>query len=124
LLLAGKTLKLDCERRVQPTWARTAARQIVHLGLGDVRGTFHVSCRGETTWAGFVSALAERLGLPRNWEEIPSADLRAPAPRPPNCLFLHRNLEMHGFGPMPGWEQALDEYLAEASRARSASAGS
>ncbi len=115
LLLAGKSLKLDCERRVQPTGARAAARQIVRLASSDAIGTYHVSCAGETTWAGFARVLAERLGLPQSWAEIPTRELQATAARPPNCVFQHRMLALHGFGPMPTWQVALDEYLAEAA---------
>lgn len=116
LVRAEKPLKLDCERRVQPTWARAAARQIVALAATDHFGTYHVSCRGETTWAGFARALAERLSVTPRWQEVPSSALGAPAARPPNCLFRHRLLELHGIDRMPDWTQALDEYLAEEAK--------
>jgi dTDP-4-dehydrorhamnose reductase len=113
LLLLRKTLKLDCERRVQPTWARAAARQIAVLARSERFGIYHVSCRGETTWAGFTRVLAERLGLAPTWQEVPTAALAAPAARPPNCTFAHRRLAEEGFQPMPDWQSALDEYLKE-----------
>ncbi len=80
---------------------------------GDAAGTYHVSCKGETTWAGFTARLAERLGRPARWKVVRSDELRAPAARPPNCLFRHRMLALHGFDQMPAWEAAQDEYLAE-----------
>jgi dTDP-4-dehydrorhamnose reductase len=113
LVRARKPLKLDAERRVQPTWARAAARQIVRLASTDSHGTYHVSCHGETTWAGFARALAQRLGVEPSWSEVPTAALAAPAPRPPNCLFRHRMLALRGIDVMPDWRLALDEYLAE-----------
>jgi dTDP-4-dehydrorhamnose reductase len=112
LIRDGKALKLDGERRVQPTWARAAARQIVKLARSDAFGTYHVSCSGETTWAGFAARLAERIGAAPNWKVIKSDELAAPAKRPPNCLFEHRGLARLGFS-MPTWQQAQDEYLAE-----------
>jgi dTDP-4-dehydrorhamnose reductase len=117
LLLDGKTLKLDGERRVQPTWARAAARQIVKLALTDHYGTYHVSCKGETTWAGFAARLAEKLGVAPSWQVVRSDELQAPAARPPNCLFRHRMLELRGVDVMRDWQVALDEYLAEEARA-------
>jgi len=113
LVLDGKPLKLDGERRVQPTWARAAARQILALAATDAYGTYHVSCKGETTWAGFTARLAERLGQAPRWQVVRSAALGAPAQRPPNCLFRHRMLTLHGLDRMPTWEEAQDEYLAE-----------
>jgi dTDP-4-dehydrorhamnose reductase len=113
LVLAEKPLKLDGERRVQPTWARAAARQVVALSASGAYGTYHVSCKGETTWAGFTARLAERIGRPQRWQVVRSDELGAPAKRPPNCCFRHRMLSLHDLDVMPTWEAAQDEYLAE-----------
>jgi dTDP-4-dehydrorhamnose reductase len=113
LILARKPLKLDCERKVQPTWAGAAARQIVKLLSTDLHGVYHVSCSGAATWAEFARHVAERLGVERSWEEVPTSALKAPAARPPNCLFRHRMLELRGLDVMPPWQVALDEYLEE-----------
>jgi dTDP-4-dehydrorhamnose reductase len=113
LLLDNKPLKLDGERRVQPTWARAAARQILKLAATDQYGLYHVSCKGETTWAGFTARLTEKLGLERRWQTVRSDELQAPAARPPNCLFRHRMLTLHGLDVMPDWQTAQDEYLKE-----------
>jgi len=111
LLLDGKKLKLDGQRRVQPTWARSAALQILKLTETEHFGTYHVSCKGEATWADFTARLAEKLGLPRTWEVVSSDALAAPARRPPNCLFQHRMLGLRGLDILPTWEQAQDHYL-------------
>lgn len=113
LVLAGKPLTLDGERRVQPTWVRVAARQIVRLTQGDDYGTYHVSCRDETTWAGFAARLAEKLGVAAGWKVVRSADLAASAKRPPNCVFRHRRLEMLGDDTLMTWQAAQDAYLQE-----------
>ena len=113
LVLAEKPLKLDGERRVQPTWARSAALQISKLGAGSGFGTYHVSCKGETTWAGFTARLAERLHAPARWTVVGTAELQAPAARPPNCLFRQRMLALRGVDVMPSWEAAQDSYLEE-----------
>jgi dTDP-4-dehydrorhamnose reductase len=114
LILEKKPLKLDSERRVQPTWARAAARQIVKLLSTELYGTYHVSCKGAATWAEFARHVAQKLGVERAWEEVPTSALKAPAARPPNCLFRHRMLGLHGVDVMPDWQTALDEYLEEA----------
>jgi dTDP-4-dehydrorhamnose reductase len=116
LVLARKPLKLDAERRVQPTWARAAARQIAVLAATDRFGTYHVSCKGAATWAEFARALAEQLQVAPAWEEVSTASLSAPAARPANCLFHHRFLGLRGLDRMADWRLALAEYLAEESR--------
>jgi dTDP-4-dehydrorhamnose reductase len=113
LIAARAPLRLDCERRVQPTWARAAARQMVALAETDQYGIYHVSCKGAATWAEFARRVAERLGVAPYWQEVPTEALRAPAARPPNCLFHHRLLALRGLDRMPEWSVALDEYLRE-----------
>jgi dTDP-4-dehydrorhamnose reductase len=116
LLLASKPLSLDGERRVQPTWARLAARQILRLIATEQHGIYHVSCGGETTWAGFAAHLALRLGLEKRWREVQTAELHAPAARPANCVFEQRMLKLRGLYAMPDWREACDEYLREAAQ--------
>ena len=117
LVRDGKPLKLDGERRVQPTWARAAARQILALARSQAPfGTYHVSCTGETTWAGFAARLAERLGVEPRWSVVRSDELAAPARRPPNCVFRHRMLALRGLLELPSWQEAQDQYLAEEAR--------
>jgi dTDP-4-dehydrorhamnose reductase len=117
LLRAKKPLSLDGERRVQPTSAHAAAAQLVHLlalaPADRVSGLAHVSCSGATTWAGYTRRLAEQLGLTADFTEVSTAQLAAPAARPPNCLFEHRMLKLRGHFLMPSWEAAQDAYLGE-----------
>ncbi len=115
LIRERRALALDAERRVQPTSARAAARQLVKLLQSGAYGTYPVSCHGETTWAGFARAVAERFGVAPAWREVATAELRAPAARPRNCLFEHRNLRARGLDVLPDWRAALDEFLAEIS---------
>lgn len=112
LILDGKSLQLDGERRVQPTWARAAARLILRLAQTRAFGTYHLSCTGETTWAGFAARLAEQLAVAPCWRVVGSDELRVPARRPPNCLFAHHALERLGLA-MPTWQAAQDDYLKE-----------
>jgi len=116
LILDGKPLRLDGERRVQPTWARAAARQLVALASSEAYGIYHVSCKGEATWASFAERLAAKLGATPKWTVVRSDELGAAANRPPNCLFRHRMLALHALDCMPTWEAAQDEYLAEENR--------
>ena len=115
LLRAKKPLKLDAERKVQPTWAGAAAAQLARIIGSEVgsqaAGLAHLSCTGATTWAGYTRRLSEKLGLPFTCEEVPTSALVAAAARPPNCLFEHRMLRLRGLFEMPTWETAQDSFL-------------
>ena len=115
LVAAGKPLKLDAERRVQPTWARSAARQLVALAATDHYGTYHVSCSGSGTWADFARIIAEQLRVAPAWHEVGTAELRAAAARPAHSLFIPRMLTLRGLHRMPTWQNALFDYLEEAA---------
>ena len=119
-LIAGARpgLRLDRERRVQPTWAGVAARSLIAIAETDRFGTWHASCRGEATWDAFARRIAAHLGLAPSWQSVGSSDLALDAQRPPNCLLAHRRLAMCGLPLLPSWEDALDEYLAEQSESR------
>ncbi len=116
LLRDGKPLRLDAERKVQPSWARAVARQIIRIAEGQIYGTYHVSCKGAATWAEVVRHIAARLGVAESWQEIPSSALTLAAERPANCLFAHRMLALTGTDVMPDWRAALDGFLDEAER--------
>jgi dTDP-4-dehydrorhamnose reductase len=112
LIGAQKPLKLDGERVVQPTSARAVARAIVALGGRATSGIYHVSCAGQTNWAAFARALAERIGVEPRFAEVRTAELKTLAARPRWCVFSHRRLNAEGIT-MPAWESALDEYTRE-----------
>lgn len=116
LVKAGRPFYVDNERRTQPTWAKAAADQILTMVTKCSPGTYHVSCRGETTWAGFAKAVAAKLGLPECWEEVPTVALGLPAKRPKNCTFSHRALGDAYV--MRDWCDTLEEYLEETHVAR------
>lgn len=113
LLVAGKALKLDDERKVQPTWAGAAAAQILALLESELHGIAHVSCTGAATWAEFARRACEKLHIAPTFEAVPSMALQTPAARPPNCLFDHRALREAGLFQMPSWQDAQDQFLAD-----------
>lgn len=111
LLLGDAPLRLDDERRVQPTWAPIAASQLVVLAGSGATGLYHLSCAGGTTWAGFGRALAARLGVEPRFEAVPTAALSSVARRPADTRFDHSALVDRGI-PVPTWEEGLDGYVA------------
>lgn len=104
-------LALDDERLVQPTWAPIASQCVASLARSGRTGIFHVSCAGQTTWAGFGRALAARLGLAAAFDAVPTSALAAPARRPADCRFDHAALVAAGLT-VPRWEEGLDGYVA------------
>jgi dTDP-4-dehydrorhamnose reductase len=112
LMNHAPNIRLDNERRVQPTSAVEAAAALCNIAASDRFGYWHASCRGSTTWHRFALHMARRLNLVPDWSAVSTASLALAAHRPFNCVLQHRRLEMCDLPLLPPWEEALDDYLA------------
>jgi dTDP-4-dehydrorhamnose reductase len=92
-----------------------AIRSIPRTGVES--GIYHLSATGETTWAGFASAIFERAARRPGFRAprvipIASADYPTPARRPAYSVLAHaRFRQAFGFAPTR-WESQLDECFA------------
>ncbi|MFT7578833.1 MAG: dTDP-4-dehydrorhamnose reductase [Myxococcota bacterium] len=112
LARGSEGLRLDAERRIQPTWVTHAADQIVALVEAEQAGTFHVSSKGETTWAEFAAALATQLGVPADFAPVSSEAMAYTVQRPAMTCFSHRSLSEAGCDQMPHWRDGVSAYVA------------
>jgi dTDP-4-dehydrorhamnose reductase len=93
------------------------ARNLVgRAGDRSLRGTFHMSAPGETTWAGFASAIFEASralnGPTAQVKPISTAEYPTPARRPGNSLLDSTKLaNAHGVR-LPPWQDTLPECVA------------
>ena len=111
-----------------PTSARAIAEATAHIlaqaksdfasFLGQVGGTYHFACQGETSWHEFASEifrLANDSNVPlsvQSVKPIPTADYPTPAKRPLNsrmdCSKLRETFGIVG----PKWQDALQATFA------------
>ncbi len=77
----------------------------------DLRGVFHMSGGGETTWAGFAEEIfrqsAARGGPSAAVRPITTADYPTPAARPANSRLDCTKLKAAHAVALPGWREAL-----------------
>ncbi|WP_439886599.1 dTDP-4-dehydrorhamnose reductase [Pseudomonas sp. MBLB4123] len=121
LLQERDELKVVADQIGAPTWAgsiATATAQLIQRWQGGQAGPwglYHLTARGETSWFGFASAIAEQLraegrSLAR-LQAIPSSAYPTPAQRPLNsrldCTRLQRDWRIR----LPDWHAALRECL-------------
>jgi dTDP-4-dehydrorhamnose reductase len=105
-----------------PTSALVIADGIIHVATNMVsdsspalRGTFHMTARGEGSWADFAKAIfaasAARGGPSASVRPIGTADYPTPATRPANsrldCGLIAR---VHGLT-LPDWRTSLDDVM-------------
>jgi len=108
-----------------PTWSRMLAEvtaQILYRGFrGDidldaVKGLYHVTSGGATSWFGFAEAIRDASCLECRVLPIPTSEYPAPAPRPAYSV-LDTHLFSRTFGlVLPDWRQSLAMCLADLQR--------
>ncbi len=128
-------LRLMCERdsvgvvadqHGTPTWSRVIAETTAlmlaktSLDLSQTCGTYHLTCRGQTTWYGFASRIRElALAFKRlpetaaRIQAIATSDYPLPAQRPAYSVLDTARLEQTFGICLPAWEEALALCLEE-----------
>lgn len=119
-----KELKVVNDQTGAPTWSRSLARAVAAIleqGKGQgadwwhqQAGLYHVAAQGETSWYGFARRIIELSGLPARpvVTGISSSAYPTPARRPANGR-LDCSKFIRSFGPLPEWDAALNECMAE-----------
>jgi dTDP-4-dehydrorhamnose reductase len=105
-----------------PTWSRMLAEvtaQILYRGLrGDieldaVKGLYHVTGGGATSWFGFAEAIRAASCEQCTLLPIPTSEYPAPAPRPAySVLETHRFHDTFGLS-LPDWRHSLAMCLSD-----------
>lgn len=119
-------IKVVADQFGAPTSARVladattkAVQQGMAQGFEAVHGTYHVACKGETTWHGFATEIhrqARAAGLPiktKTIHAIPTSDYPTPARRPKNSRFDCRKFEKTFGMPLPPWQDELAQIIRE-----------
>ena len=105
-------LKVVADQHGNPTSAYAVARELrAILRRPNLRGTFHVTCEGEATWAEFAEEVFRLAGKDQKIEPCTTEDFPRPAPRPRNSRLDKMGLRLANLPPMPHWKDALAEFM-------------
>ena len=105
-------LKVVADQHGNPTSAYAVARELrALLGRPLLRGTFHMTCEGEATWAEFAAEIFRLAGKDQKIVPCTTEEFPRPAPRPKNSRLDKMGLRLAGLPPMPDWRAALAEFL-------------
>ncbi len=126
LMRERPSLGIVADQQGTPTWSQVIAAATsqmlaqTRLSLRETSGTYHLTCRGHTTWYGFAEAIrreAIALGiLPESAariEAITTQDYPTPAKRPAYSVLEVTKLEQTFGLRLPEWEHALKLCLEE-----------
>ena len=136
LAMRREEIRVVDDQRGAPTSSAALARATLDvLAAGDrertleapdldraarASGVYHASAAGEVTWHGFAQAIFERW--PRHSSApfraprvvpIPTSEYPSPARRPANSVLSNARIASTFSVRLPGWEEGLEETLAE-----------
>jgi dTDP-4-dehydrorhamnose reductase len=118
LMKERDSLNIVGDQQGRPTYARdlaTASIQILNaLNLGlPIKGIYHFSNTGETTWFDFAQKIKELAGLECTLTPINSDQFPTPAKRPNYSVLdtqkIEKELNLH----IPHWELALSDCILQ-----------
>jgi dTDP-4-dehydrorhamnose reductase len=114
LKLAASRPQLEVvgDQRGSPTYTVDLARALIQLCRQEASGVVHVTNRGECSWFDFAREIVARAGLDTVVRETTSDKFVRPAERPKYSVLSPESLHKHGIE-MPGWQDALQRYLAD-----------
>ena len=105
-------LKVVADQHGNPTSTVAVARALREvLKRPELRGTFHLTCEGEATWAEFAEEIFRLAGIDQKVQPCTTDEFPRPAPRPKNSRLEKAALRVVGLPPMPDWKDALAEFM-------------
>jgi dTDP-4-dehydrorhamnose reductase len=116
----GEPTRMVADMVFSPSYAPHVARAVAGLVDAEAYGTHHVVNAGACSWYEFVRTAFAKAGFAdAPLEPASYAALGNPTQRPMHSPLQNTTFARAGVAPLPGWEAALDEFLA-ARRARTA----
>lgn len=94
-----------------PTPTYHIARNTAALIKTDAFGLYHMSCEGEVSWYEFAKVIWETLRLETPLYPASVKDFPLVVKRPFYSVLENRNLSRLGINEMPGWRDALINFL-------------
>jgi dTDP-4-dehydrorhamnose reductase len=117
LLRERDTIDVVADQRGSPTYADDLAALLVWLAGSGLRGRFHGTNAGVTTWYDFAREIARASGQdPARIRPCATADYPTPARRPACSILRDTHLAIAGAPPRPPWQDALRRYVAGLER--------
>ncbi len=115
-----KELRVVDDQVGAPTWSRMLAEataqiagRVLHtdMDLAAVKGIYHLTAAGSTSWCGFARAILEHGGSTCRLIPIPTSDYPTPAKRPAySVLDNGRIRKVFGIS-LPDWRYSLSQCL-------------
>ena len=104
-------LKVVDDQIGNPTWTADIVRQTEAVMESDLKGIFHATSEGETSWFAFARDVFENMKMVVDLRPCTTAEYPRPAPRPARSSLENLRLKQAGCNVMRDQRAALAEFL-------------
>lgn len=112
----GHQIRMVCDQRLQPTFARDLAASSIEAVEQQARGILHLTAAGACSWLEFTEAIYAIAGINVPIEAVTTSGL---VDRPLNGVLARPRADELGLTPLRGWREALADYMEQAGYAAS-----
>lgn len=112
-----ESLKVVTDQIGSPTYTvdlSLAIRQLINIDQQfstGLYGIWHITNSDTCPWYDFAREILKQINTDHKIEPITSTQLNRSAKRPKNSVLKNYNWELHDFGRLPSWRDALQRYL-------------
>jgi len=107
----NQELKVVSDQVGSPTYTYDLAILITSMISTDQYGIYHATNEGYCSWYEFACEIFRLAGIEVSVKPIRTEEFPTEARRPGNSRLSKRRLTEEGFGEMPQWVDALEQYL-------------
>lgn len=108
---AHSPIKVVDDQVGNPTWTADIVRQTEVVIEHDLKGVFHATSEGETSWYQFARDTFAGLDMKVDVQPCTTAEYPRPAPRPPRSSLENQRLKEAGCNIMRDYRTALADFL-------------
>ena len=109
-------VRMPVDQLESPTYTVHLAQAISHLIATGAYGIYNVTSIDACTRADFARYVLQVAGRTEQVEEVDSSQIKRPVKRPAHAVLDCRLYQLVTGHPLPHWQQAVQDYFAQANR--------
>jgi dTDP-4-dehydrorhamnose reductase len=113
-------LAIVADQRLQPTFTVDLAKALVEAVEAEADGVLHLTASGACSWFEYTRTIMELAGIDVPIEPTETTVPEGGAARPLNGVLARPRADSLGLTPLRPWQEALEDYMAQAGLAAGA----
>lgn len=110
---AREEIGVVCDQIGSPTYTKHLAPLLLDMAQSEKYGVYHATNSGVCSWFDFACEIFRLTGQTVRVRALSSEAYPSKARRPKNSRLSKKKLAAMGFSPLPEWQEALRDFIAE-----------